>query len=319
MRGAAAGVVFATVTALIWGGQFVVGKSALSRVDAYPLTTLRYALAASVMLLVLVAVEGRKALRLDGRGWRLFGLGTLGFAGFNLLAFTGLDHARPQSAALIVALGPLITAVILWARNGSRPAGVTAAAMAVALVGVALVISGGDPASIADGSIGWGDGLVFLGVVSFVLYTLGAAGHRELSPLRYTALTAGLGWLSIAGATLVGIAVGLVAMPSADDVTAVTPQLLYLAIPGAVVAVVGWNAAVGRIGAQNVALIGNLIPIVTFGIEIVRGYRPGSLEIVGAALTVGALAANNLLLRRRRTAPVAVPRAPMRQPERQAA
>jgi drug/metabolite transporter (DMT)-like permease len=319
MRGAAAGVVFATVTALIWGGQFVVGKSALSRVDAYPLTTLRYALAASVMLLLLAAVEGRKAVRLDGRGWRLFGLGTLGFAGFNLLAFTGLDHARPQSAALIVALGPLITAVILWARNGTRPAGVTAAAMAVALFGVALVISGGDPASIADGSIGWGDGLVFLGVVSFVLYTLGAAGHRELSPLRYTALTAGLGWLSIAGATLVGIAVGLVAMPSADDVTAVTPQLLYLAIPGAVVAVVGWNAAVGRIGAQNVALIGNLIPIVTFGIEIVRGYRPGSLEVVGAALTVGALAANNLLLRRRRAAPVAVPRAPMRQPERQAA
>ena len=171
------------------GGQFVVGKSALSRVDAYPLTTLRYALAAMLMLLLLAAVEGRKA-SLDGRGWRLFGLGSLGFAGFNLLAFTGLEHARPQSAALIVALGPLVTAVILWTRSGVRPSRVTAVAMGVALVGVALVISGGDPASIADGSIGWGDGLVFLGVVSFVFYTLGAARHPELSPLRYTALTA---------------------------------------------------------------------------------------------------------------------------------
>ena len=56
----------------------------------------------------------------------------------------------------------------------------------------------------------------------------------------------------------------------------------------------------------------------TFGIEIVRGYRPGSLEIVGAALTVGALAANNLLLRRRR-APVTWRIEPRAEPERQAA
>ena len=69
--------------------------------DAFPLTTLRYALASAILLGILALVEGRRAL--DGRGLRLFGLGTLGFAGFNLLAFTGLDHAEPQSAALVVA------------------------------------------------------------------------------------------------------------------------------------------------------------------------------------------------------------------------
>jgi hypothetical protein len=41
---------------------------------------------------------------LEGRGLRLFWLGSLGFAGFNLLAYTGLAHSRPQSASLIVAL-----------------------------------------------------------------------------------------------------------------------------------------------------------------------------------------------------------------------
>jgi drug/metabolite transporter (DMT)-like permease len=302
VSGVAVGIALATTTALIWGGQCVVGKSALSRVDAYPLTTLRYALASAVLLLLLVAVEGRGALRPEGRGLRLFGLGALGFAGFNLLAFTGLDHARPQSAALVVALGPLVTAAILWGRSGIRPPRVTAVAMAVALVGVALVISGGDPASIAGGSVGWGDGLVLLGVISFVFYTLGAAAHADLSALRYTALTASLGWLAIAGATAAATALGLVPLPSLADVGAVTPEIPYLAIPGAVVAVVGWNAAVGRIGAQNVALIGNLIPVVTFAIEIVRGYRPGALELAGAALTLTALAANNVLVRRRRPA-----------------
>ena len=51
------------------------------------------------------------------------------------------------------------------------------------------------------------------GVFSFILYSLGAAEFAAFSPLRYTALTAALGWLTIAGATLVAITTGLVAAP----------------------------------------------------------------------------------------------------------
>jgi drug/metabolite transporter (DMT)-like permease len=214
---AAVGATLAVTTAVTWGGQFVVGKSALGRVDAFPLTTIRYAAAALLLLGLLAAVEGRRSLRVDGHGARLFWLGSLGFAGFNLLAYTGLAHARPQSASLLTALGPLLTALVLWRRNRVRPAASTFALLAVALAGVALVISGGDPASIVHGSIGWGDGLVLAGVFSFVLYGLGAAALPGFSPLRYTALTAGLGWLTIAAATAVATGAGLVPLPSAGD------------------------------------------------------------------------------------------------------
>ena len=115
------GMLFATTTAVVWGGQLVVGKSALETVDALPLSTVRYAIAAGLWLVVLGAVEGLGALRLGGRGWRLFWLGSLGFAGFNLFAYTGLAHARPESASLIVALGPLLTALVLWHRTRVRP------------------------------------------------------------------------------------------------------------------------------------------------------------------------------------------------------
>lgn len=300
MRGRATivGAAFATITAVTWGGQFVVGKSALDRVDAFPLSTVRYAVAAGLWLAVLAHVEGRGALRLDGRGARLFWLGTLGFAGFNLLAYTGLAHARPQSASLIVALAPLLTALVLWRRTGRRPSKVTFAFLALALAGVALVISGGRPSTIVNGSIGWGDGLVLAGVFSFVLYGLGAAQLPDFSPLRYTALTASLGWLSIAAATAVALATGLVPMPSASALGATVPQIAYLALPGAFVAVLTWNAAIGMIGPQNAVLFGNLIPVTTFAIEVVRGYRPGAVELGGAALTIGALVANNLVARR---------------------
>ena len=264
MRRTLIGSALGTTTGLVWGGQFVIGKSAVERVDAFHLTTVRYALAGLVLLAILVAVEGRGALRLEGRGLRLWWLGTLGFAGFNLLAYTGLQHARPQSASLIVALGPLLTALVLWVRDRARPSRATLVALAVALAGVALVISGGDPASIVHGSLGYGDALVLGGVFSFILYTLGAAEFSDLSPLRYTALTAALGWLSIAAATGVASATGLEPERSLGAYSDVWWQILYIALAGAVLAVVSWNGAVVALGPQNATLFGNLIPVTTF-------------------------------------------------------
>jgi len=145
MNSSLTGGILATTTALAWGGQFVVGKSALGEVDAFHLTTVRYALAAGILLAVLVGVEGWRSLRLQGRGLSLWWLGTLGFAGFNLLAYTGLQRAEPKSASLIVALGPLLTALVLWATTGRRPSRLTVASLGVALFGVALVITGGHP------------------------------------------------------------------------------------------------------------------------------------------------------------------------------
>jgi drug/metabolite transporter (DMT)-like permease len=167
---------------------------------------------------------------------------------------------------------------------------------------VALVVSEGHPVTIFEGAIGWGDGLVLAGVFSFVLYSLGAAEFAHISPLRYTALTAGLGWVTIAAATAVAVATGLATWPSADQLWSTTPQIAYLALPGAFVAVLTWNAAIAAIGPQNAVLFSNLIPVTTFVIEIVRGYRPNGVELAGAGLTIGALVANNLFARRSRAA-----------------
>src|SRR4029453_12255940 len=117
--------------------------SALDRIDAFHLTTIRYGVAGAIFLAILVAIEGRTALSLAGRGRRLWLLGSLGFAGFNLLAFTGLEHARPESAALIVAFAPLATALGVWVRTSRRPHTSVLVTFPLALFGVALVIGRG--------------------------------------------------------------------------------------------------------------------------------------------------------------------------------
>ena len=55
------------------------------------------------------------------------------------------------------------------------------------------------------------------------------------------------------------------------------------------IGVLAWNEGVRRIGAANGALFMNLVPVVTFAVEIGRGYRPGEFEIFGALLTIAAL------------------------------
>jgi drug/metabolite transporter (DMT)-like permease len=113
------GVVCATFTAVVWGGQFGVGKSALCA-GRFILADDHAVRGAAVLMLVLLAVCRIGALLPQGRLRQLALLGTLGFAGFNLLAYTGLEHARPESASLIVALAPLLTALVLWVRERPR-------------------------------------------------------------------------------------------------------------------------------------------------------------------------------------------------------
>ena len=288
------GVALATATAVIWGGQWVVGRSALAHVDAFNLTTLRYAWAAAMLLAILAAVEGPSALRLDGHGLRLFGLGTLGFAGFNLFAYVGLEHATSTSASLITSLSPLLAAVLLWLRGAGRPAASTLVALGVAVLGVAIVLGHGDPLSVFSGAIGSGDVLVLAGVASFLVYTVSAGSVRGLSPLRYTALTAALGWTSILAATTIADATGLEHVPSAGAVGAALPSLAYISVLGAVVAVTTWNLGVAKLGAQDASLLLNLMPVTTFAIAIGRGYHASAVELGGAALTLAALVGANL-------------------------
>lgn len=65
--------------------MFPIAAVAIERIDPFSLTAIRYGVAALVFLALLRAFEGRAQLRTEGRGRELFLLGTLGFAGFNLL------------------------------------------------------------------------------------------------------------------------------------------------------------------------------------------------------------------------------------------
>jgi drug/metabolite transporter (DMT)-like permease len=280
--------------AVAWGAMFPIAAAAITHVDAFHLTAIRYLVATLIFLGLLLAFEGRAALNTGGRGKELFVLGTLGFAGFNLLTYVALEHTRPQDASLIVATSPLLTALALWLTTRAKPSRATLGAMAVALFGVVLVITHGDPSSLIHGDGRAGDLLVLAGVASFVAYTLGARRFSDFSPLRYTALSATGGTITILTVTALLTLTGTYPMPAIGDVGDIWLEIVYIILAGAVLGVLAWNEGVRRIGAANGALFMNLVPVVTFAVEIGRGYRPGTVEMFGALLTIAALVFANL-------------------------
>jgi drug/metabolite transporter (DMT)-like permease len=292
------GVFLALLAALIWGGMFPVTKSALPLVNPFHLTLIRYGCASLLFMGILCLVEGPQALRLEGNVLRLLGLGSAGFAGFSLFAFVGLWYTQPQNASLIMATMPLMTVLLNAVRNKIRPRRFTLVCIAVALLGVVIVISKGNPALLLSGQVGFGDVLVVVGAVCWVIYTMGGASFKTWSPLRYTTLSALLGTCTIAVATLVATSVGYIHAPSLAAVYQTWWQMSYLIVIAAVVAVLAWNLGIKRLGAQNGILFMNLVPVTTFFITVVEGYRFSAMELVGAGLTIGALLANNLYQRR---------------------
>jgi drug/metabolite transporter (DMT)-like permease len=285
------------VPAFGWGAMFPIADSAIKRVDPFHLTAIRYLLAATGFLALLWAVEGARALRLEGRGVELWAFGSAGIAGFNLLAFAGLERTTPEHAALIVATSPLMTLLIdaALARRAPRP--VTLGFVLVALAGVLLVIGHGDPAAVLHGGVNGGDLLVLAGTVTFVVYTFGARRFGSYTSLRYTALSATGGTVTVLAVTAFAAAAGWLTTPSGGDVAAIWWQLAYIVVIGALAAVLAWNEGVKRLGAPNAALFMNLVPVVAFTIAIVRGYHPEGMELLGAAVTVAALIGANLTSR----------------------
>ncbi len=282
---------------LCWTPLFSVAKRTLPVLDAFALGTLRYALGIALFVVLLAAFEGRRALGFGGRFAAATLSGLVGITGFNLFIWIGLVYTRPEHASIILALQSPLTALAVWVVRGQRPAAFTLGCVALAIAGVALVITKGDLSNALDGGSLLGDGLIFLGAVSWVAYTLAGASFPGWSPLRFTVMTCIPGAVGLVIANAIALGIGVASLPSIQEVASVGWQILYFSVGTVVLGVLGFNQGARALGPLNAILMLNLIPIGVFGIEAALGRSFAAIELGGAAIVILALVANNLYLR----------------------
>lgn len=268
----------------IWGGTFVAGKIVVASLTPLMGSFARYVVACAALLVAAFVLEGGLP-RLSGRQWMAtFVLGLFGVFAYNLFFMGALAKLPASRAALIIALNPAITIAISSVVLKEKLSARRWIGVAVALLGVAIVVSKGDFRTFTGGGVGVGELFMFGAVTSWALYTiLGRKVLGGLSPLAATNYAALWGTLLL----------GLVAAPAFDTLHPtqfdwrMTLSLLYLGILGTAVAFVWYYMSVKKVGASTTSIFNNLVPV--FGVAIsvlLLGEQLLISMLVGGAVTI---------------------------------
>lgn len=111
--GYAKGLLCCLLATVSFGLMFPVMTSALTRIDPFTFTSLRYVVAGAAFLMLLHYKEGRSALKLKGEPLLLaWALGSIGFAGFGAFVFLGQQMAGRDGALIVLGAG--FVGVLSW-------------------------------------------------------------------------------------------------------------------------------------------------------------------------------------------------------------
>ena len=271
--------VYATLAATL-SGQWIAAKLGVAAVPPLELSTMRYAIAA-VVLLAACAIT-RTPLPL--RRWRLIGAAAVcGVLGFNTLAFLGLSLTPASDSALIIPTTiPMATALfatLIHERLTARKL----LGFAIATAGAAVVIVGGQQGTGEGTALRLQGDVMELGAATAwaASLTIGAIVMRKETVLGYVALMVLVG-------TAMLIPLGFLAESYRDVPSWAVGTWLaagFLGVFSTAVAYVLFFWAVHRFGPSLAAMVSYLVPVATLVLAFfVLAERPVPLQLVGAAV-----------------------------------
>lgn len=278
-------------TMLLWGVSFVGTSIVLSEIGPLPYMGLRFTLAAVVLGIVLLVIGPPRFSR------RTHGLIAV-TALFQPVAYFlfetyGIERIGPTMTSLIIALIPLavmvVAAVVLHEPIRLRGA----IAVIVSMVGIALLVYGGDSSS--QHALLIDPGARTVGVLLVLGAVFAAAGYITLArsltqkhdPIRLTIFQTWWGALFF-------IAIWQVTTPGVESVVDLSPvawgATVFLVLGATVTAFLLYNWALRYESAATAALYINAIPIVTAVTSwIVLGETLTPIQLAGAALVLAAV------------------------------
>lgn len=268
------------VMVLVWGVNFAVVKHALGAFAPLAFNALRFCIASVFVLLVLRVRRGLILPRREDVP-RIVLLGLLGNVIYQLCFIIGLSRTQAGTASLILALTPVLTALLSTLTGHEHPGPRTWLGAAVSIGGVALVTGTGISRQGPDALVG---DLILVGAsFAWAAYTVGARPVvRRYGSVATTAWTMWVGTIGL-------VAVGSSALREQrwDVGWEAWGGLLFSAFFAIGLAYLIWYRGVEKIGNTRTAIFSNLTPVVAMlAAAVLLHERPTAWALLGAALTL---------------------------------
>ena len=226
----------------------------------------------------------------------------LAAGGASVVLNLSIFSAFEQTSIALVLLGfytyPAVVAVAAVLLGEERLTLLRATALALALVGMAVVVLGGATGGVVFDALGFG--LALIAAAMQAIYIL--LGRRGFRAIPSEEATFGINAFNAAAFVLLALATGagdVATLPLRDP--AVLPVLLWAGVAGAAVPTLLFLVGVRSIGPTRTSIVGLMEPVSgALLAALLLGEALGPVQLAGGALVLGAAA---LLQRGRRDAP----------------
>ncbi|QPC41881.1 DMT family transporter [Kaustia mangrovi] len=274
------------VTVLAWGFTWFAIKLQIGPVPMEVSICYRFAIAAATLWAGLALTGRLRRVPLRGHVWFAV-LGVTLFALNYLLIYHATAYVTSGVIAVIFSAASVFNAFNQWLIMGRAPNARVLIGAGLGIAGIALLF-GREMA--ATGSSGLGIALALGGTYVFslgnVVSTRATAGGTDLP----NAVVRCMSW----GAALLAVYAAVRGGPFVLDGSPVyLASLLYLAVPGSVLAFLAYLSLVARVGADRAAYATVLFPVVALTVStVLEGYEWSP----GAFLGLGLILAGNIAI-----------------------
>ena len=265
---------------MLWGGNAVAAKLIVSQLPPMVTILVRFIGMSLVILCMAFWLEGKKAMPARRHFLGLAAMGLTGTVLNNGLYFSGFLYSTAVNCVLLSAVGPSMTATLMFLFFRERLSMHQWIGIAVSALGVVILVSGGSLEVLLTLSFNRGDILFLLSYLTWSCYSILARPLlRELSAMATT------GWAGLLGTIFVipfAVASGLESLANFSTIGWLS--MAYMILGSGALAFWGWNRGVSAVGPSRAAVFINIIPITgMFFAVILLNESVTWVHLIGAA------------------------------------
>ena len=271
-----------TLTALIWSGNFVLGRGVQGLIPPLSLGFWRWAIALMVLAPFAWPHFWRQRALIRQHAGLICLQGLLAVTGFNTLLYVAVQYTTAINAVLVNSITPILIALFAWLlhRETLRPRQLLG--IVLSFGGVLLILARGEISQVLALSFNRGDILVLLAAAGWSIYAVTLRRlPRDLHPLAFLFAINAAGLVGLFPLYLLELQQGL-RIPMTGPVFM---AIAYVSLCASVLAFLCWNYAVRIVGANRAGPFVHLMPVFSTILAIVFLHeQPAWHQAKGAAL-----------------------------------